>query len=48
MYIMSEKTVGTDWRKSSILTLRHAAGLEHLIQKELDIKERKYQKKINK
>jgi alkylated DNA repair dioxygenase AlkB len=26
MYIMSEKAVGTDWKKSSIYTLRHAAG----------------------
>ncbi len=26
MYIMSEKAVGTDWKSSSIFTLRHAAG----------------------
>ena len=26
MYAMSEKAVGTDWRRSSVLTLRHAAG----------------------
>ena len=26
IYIMSEKAVGSDWRKRSILTLRHAAG----------------------
>lgn len=26
MYIMSEKTVGTDWKKRSKITLRHAAG----------------------
>jgi hypothetical protein len=26
MYFMSEKAVGTDWKKSSIYTLRHAAG----------------------
>ena len=26
MYVMSEKAVGTDWKKSSIFTLRHAAG----------------------
>jgi hypothetical protein len=26
IYFMSEKAVGTDWKKSSILTLRHAAG----------------------
>lgn len=28
LYAMSEKAVGTDWKKSSILTLRHAAGHE--------------------
>ena len=28
MYIMSEKAVGTDWRKRSKLTLVHAAGAE--------------------
>ena len=26
MYIMSEKAVGTDWKKKSIYTLRHATG----------------------
>ena len=26
IYIMSEKAVGSDWRKSSMYTLRHAAG----------------------
>lgn len=26
LYIMSEKTVGTDWKKSSLFTLRHATG----------------------
>ena len=26
MYMMSEKAVGTDWKSSSILTFRHAAG----------------------
>ena len=26
VYIMSEKAVGTDWKKKNILTLRHAAG----------------------
>jgi hypothetical protein len=31
MYVMSEKAVGTDWRKSSILTLRHAAGCEKFL-----------------
>lgn len=26
MYVMSDKATGYDWKKSSILTLRHAAG----------------------
>lgn len=26
LYVMSAKAVGTDWKRSSILTLRHAAG----------------------
>jgi len=26
MYIMSEKAVGNDWKKKTIMTLRHAAG----------------------
>lgn len=25
-YVMSEKTVGTDWKKKSLLTIRHASG----------------------
>lgn len=32
IYIMSSKAVGTDWKKSSILTLRHAAGCEKFIK----------------
>lgn len=28
IYIMSDKAVGRDWKKNSIYTLRHAAGLE--------------------
>jgi hypothetical protein len=28
IYMMSEKTVGTDWKMSSKITLRHAAGCE--------------------
>ena len=32
MYIMSEKAVGTDWKKSSKYTLRHAAGSEKYIK----------------
>ena len=26
LYVMSEKAVGTDWKKKSILTIRHASG----------------------
>ena len=28
IYLMSEKAVGTDWKKSSIWTLRHSAGCD--------------------
>ena len=28
LYVMSEKAVGTDWKRSSQLTLRHAAGCD--------------------
>jgi hypothetical protein len=28
MYVMSEKAVGTDWKKRKIKTLRHATGCE--------------------
>ena len=28
MYIMSEKAVGTDWKKKNIYTLRHSACKE--------------------
>ena len=28
VYIMSEKAVGSDWKKSSLYTLRHAAGAD--------------------
>lgn len=28
MYVMSEKAVGTDWKRSSIYTLRHATGCD--------------------
>lgn len=28
LYIMSEKTTGNDWKRSSIMTLRHSAGKE--------------------
>lgn len=36
IYFMSEKAVGTDWKKKNILTLRHAAGA----QKYLGFKEK--------
>ena len=36
MYIMSDKAVGFDWKKKSIMTLRHAAGSD----KFLEIKEK--------
>ncbi len=32
IYIMSEKAVGTDWKSSKILTLRHATGCEKFIK----------------
>lgn len=31
IYIMSEKTVGSDWKKKKIPTLRHAAGNKKLV-----------------
>lgn len=31
MYFMSEKAVGTDWKKKSIYTLRHATGCEKFV-----------------
>ena len=34
MYMMSEKAVGTDWKKKKIATLRHAAGnAKYLVEK---------------
>lgn len=33
IYIMSSKAVGNDWKRSSIHTLRHAAGLEATLRK---------------
>ena len=33
IYIMSEKAVGTDWKKRSHLTLRHAAGASKYVKK---------------
>jgi alkylated DNA repair dioxygenase AlkB len=32
MYIMSDKAVGTDWKRPSIYTLRHAAGCEKYLK----------------
>jgi hypothetical protein len=32
MYIMSEKAVGTDWKKKTIYTLRHATGAKKFTQ----------------
>ena len=32
LYIMSEKAVGTDWKKRNIYTLRHAAGCDKYIK----------------
>ena len=32
IYLMSEKAVGTDWRKRKILTLRHAAGCDKFLK----------------
>lgn len=33
MYIMSEKAVGTDWKKRNILTIRHGTGCEKFLKK---------------
>jgi len=33
MYVMSEKAVGTDWKKKTIKTLRHATGCEAFVGK---------------
>lgn len=32
IYVMSEKAVGSDWKKKNILTLRHAAGCDKFLQ----------------
>jgi len=32
VYIMSEKAVGTDWKKSSLYTMRHAAGADKYLE----------------
>lgn len=32
VYIMSEKAVGTDWKRKKIFTLRHAAGCPRFLQ----------------
>lgn len=41
IYIMSEKAVGTDWKRSSIYTLRHSAGLEETLVKHQRKKKKK-------
>tara|TARA_Y100000389_G_C17396448_1_gene482808 strand:- start:365 stop:1228 length:864 start_codon:yes stop_codon:yes gene_type:complete len=40
IYIMSEKAVGTDWKSSSKLTLRHAAGCDKYLKTKYDIIEK--------
>ena len=32
LYFMSEKAVGSDWKSSSIFTLRHAAGAKKYLK----------------
>ena len=44
MYVMSDKAVGFDWKKKSIMTLRHAAGSD----KFLEIKEKVKKEKVKK
>jgi len=46
LYAMSEKAVGSDWKKKTILTLRHAAGCESYLTIKSD-KNNKKQKKIS-
>jgi len=41
MYIMSEKATGFDWKKSSIYTLRHAAGAAKFTTYKKNIKNKK-------
>ena len=51
MYIMGAKSVGTDWKKRNILTLRHSAGLpnsKYLVRKEIGDDEKKEKLKTNK
>ena len=43
LYVMSEKAVGTDWKKKSILTIRHASGAAKYVK----IWENKLSKQIN-
>lgn len=46
IYIMSEKTVGRDWKKSSLYTLRHAAALnEKLIFKKKKTEDKNEEKR---
>ena len=44
VYVMTEKAVGSDWKKSTILTLRHSAGCK----KYTTIKEKKRKTSENK
>jgi hypothetical protein len=44
MYVMTDKAVGFDWKKKSIMTLRHAAGSD----KFLEIKEKVIKEKVKK
>jgi hypothetical protein len=32
MYVMSDKAVGFDWKRRSIMTLRHAAGCDKFLE----------------
>jgi hypothetical protein len=32
IYVMSEKATGYDWKKRSLITLRHAAGAEKYLR----------------
>jgi alkylated DNA repair dioxygenase AlkB len=49
MYVMSDKAVGFDWKKKSIMTLRHAAGSDKFLEiKEKVIKEKVIKEKVKK
>jgi len=40
IYVMSEKAVGTDWKKKKIFTLRHATGCEKFTRIEAQVEEK--------